>query len=99
MMKVVTIKINNNKEWHFLKDLFARLNINFDWREEKSIANYEPKLDENLQFEVNEPQNIPTKLPKNEQLNMAAILELRKIFDETGISLSQEVINEREDRI
>ena len=30
-----------------------------------------------------------------EQLNMAAILELRKIFDETGTSLSQEVINER----
>ena len=98
-MKVVTIKINNTKEWHFLKDLLVRLNINFDWREEKPTAIYEPILDESLQFQLNEPQNIPNKLPKNKQLNMAAILELRKIFDETGASLSQEVINEREDRI
>ena len=98
-MKVVTIKINNSKEWHFLKDLLLRLNINFDWREEKLIAIYEPILDESPPFELNEPQNISIKQPKNKQLNMAAILELRKIFDETGTSLSQEVINEREDRI
>ena len=98
-MKVVTIKINNSKEWHFLKDLLVRLNINFDWREEKPIAIYKPILEESPQFELNEPQNISIKPPKNKQINMAAILELRKIFDETGTSLSQEVINEREDRI
>ena len=98
-MKVVTIKINNSKEWHFLKDLLVRLNINFDWREEKSTAIYQPILDENHQFALNEPHNKLTEQRPKEQLNMAAILELRKIFDKTGMSLSQEVINEREDRI
>ena len=36
-MTVVTLKFNNKGDWNFLFDLLKRLNISFEWREEKPI--------------------------------------------------------------
>lgn len=41
-MKIITIKLRNQNEWQFLLDLLRRLNINFEWREEKKGSGKAP---------------------------------------------------------
>ncbi len=37
-MKVVTIRFKNQKEWLFLLNLLKRLQLSFEWSEEKPIV-------------------------------------------------------------
>lgn len=41
-MKIITLKLRNQSEWQFLLDLLRRLNINFEWREEKKVSEKAP---------------------------------------------------------
>lgn len=37
-MKIITLKLHNQSEWQFLQDLLRRLNIRFEWKEEKKVS-------------------------------------------------------------
>ena len=41
-MKIITLKLRNQREWQFLQDLLRRLNINFEWEEEKKVSEKPP---------------------------------------------------------
>lgn len=41
-MKIITLKLRNQSEWQFLLDLLRRLNVNFEWREEKEGSENAP---------------------------------------------------------
>jgi hypothetical protein len=44
-MKVITLKLKNNKEWHFLLNLLKRLQVPFEWKEEanQTVKNKVPQ--------------------------------------------------------
>jgi hypothetical protein len=66
-MTVVTLTFNNKGDWNFLFDLLKRLNLPFEWREEKAVES--PLLQ----------GNAPSETPISDRLRGA--LNLSEDFD------------------
>jgi hypothetical protein len=66
-MTVVTLTFNNKGDWNFLFDLLKRLNLPFEWREEKVVES--PLLQ----------GNVPSETPISDRLRGA--LNLSEDFD------------------